>query len=306
MERFGFKTEHFLEPAEDDQRIRERMMHWIRHAEVCIADLTEQNANVFFEYGWRRALRLPVLALVEHGQKLLFDVDDYHTAPYSVDDPDQAIAAIESFLTRKGFGTPELQVSLERNAQTKDLCEFIIRNKPRRLEIMHLSLFTIVKDLIEALWQSPNTTVCLLLMKPSEAARYASKSGHTDDILWTESQIRRISLSAQHTGQPPPTVGLWYYDHEPSVASFVADDKLVQLGWYLRTPITRDSKVLRVAGHNQPSLLVLEDKALLLAPKIRTHFRGVWREATPAPDECFSGSGIEKLKAEWHLLKASA
>ena len=110
VERFGFQTKSFLEP-EHRSSIRQKMMELIRSADVCIADLTGDNANVFFEYGWRRALGRPVLAFVEQGHKLLFDVDDYHTARYDVEQPSHAIDAIESFLTDEGFGAPLLQAS---------------------------------------------------------------------------------------------------------------------------------------------------------------------------------------------------
>jgi len=301
VKRFGFETECFLEP-ERHESIRQRMTELIRSADICIADLTDANANVFFEYGWRKALGRPVLAFIEQGHELPFDVDDFHTETYDLNQRSQIEDAIESFLTVEGLGERQLRISSQRFEQNERICEFIIRHKPHRLDILHFSLFTIVKELITALWQSPNTAVCVLLMDPEVAVTYAAHKKHSADIKWAEDQIADVSRTAQIRGWTPPTIGLWHYAHEPSVAAIVADTSLVQMGWYFRAPVSHEEGLL-LSGHSEPALLALGQAAQQLAPKLRDHFKAVWRDAMPGPDACFVGSGKEELIADWRKLK---
>src|SRR5262245_36002226 len=143
MRTLDFDLEDFLNDLGSTDSIRQRMMLLIQSADLCIADLTENNPNVFFEYGLRRATGRPVLAFIREGQKLVYDVDDYYTEPYDFGNPSGAIEAIESFAQRTGLGRPTLQVDAKRTAQTDRLCDYLAEKKPRRVDILHVSLVAI-------------------------------------------------------------------------------------------------------------------------------------------------------------------
>ena len=57
----------------------------IEHLEtddLVIADLTGSNPNVFFEFGYRQALKLPLIPLIMVGEKIPFDVSTLRTIHY--------------------------------------------------------------------------------------------------------------------------------------------------------------------------------------------------------------------------------
>ena len=296
LSRFGFETTHFLDPdyTSDSMGIRRLMRERIQDSDVCIADLTENNPQVFFEYGLRRATGRPVLAFIQEGDRLLFDVDDYYTSPYELTNPEPAIRAIEEFLNRKGFGTPSLAVTPERYSQTEEICDYIRRNKPKRIDVLHLSL-TSAKELFDAVRSCPEVVIRLLLMHPDEAARYALGPEHSEDVRRTERVVKRNSQAVLTYGGTAPSVGLWYYRHEPSMAAFIVDETLIQLGWYLREPVPGDSSKMRIHGHTQPGLILRAEYASELLPKVRDHFNAVWVSAEPASLECFSGPKANDL-----------
>ena len=64
MEREGVLLRSFLETDDGRKPIREEMRNLLETADLCIADLTGGNPNVYFEYGVRRALGLPVLPMI--------------------------------------------------------------------------------------------------------------------------------------------------------------------------------------------------------------------------------------------------
>ena len=305
LARFGFETKDFLDPdySEDQEGIRRRMRNWIDSVPVCIADLTENNPNVFFEYGLRRATGLPVIAFVQKGQKLLFDIDDYHTPPYDLEAPGPAIRAIEEFLSRKGLGRPSVQIAAERQTQTAYIADYIVRNKARSIDILHVSMVNKADPIIAAAGQCPDVTIRVILMHPDEAARYALGRDHKEDVLATERIIRRNLHIASTYQYMPPTLGLWYYRHEPSVAAIMVDDDLIQLGWYTREPVPGNLALVRLQGHNQPGILAEGPNARLLLPKMRDHFKAVWLSAEPGPTECFSGPRGSQLRSEWNSLR---
>lgn len=64
----------------------------IEHLEtddLVIADLTGSNPNVFFEFGYRQALKLPLIPLIMVGEKIPFDVSTLRTIHYVTNDLDK-------------------------------------------------------------------------------------------------------------------------------------------------------------------------------------------------------------------------
>jgi hypothetical protein len=60
-------------------RITTQIVNNIIEADLLIADLTDQNANVFYELAIRHAFNKPYVQLIEDGQLIPFDVRDMRT-----------------------------------------------------------------------------------------------------------------------------------------------------------------------------------------------------------------------------------
>lgn len=64
-------------------RITSRLLHELRGASICIADLSGCRANVMWELGFVMALETPTILITQSSaQELPFDVHDMHCIPY--------------------------------------------------------------------------------------------------------------------------------------------------------------------------------------------------------------------------------
>ncbi len=63
--------------------------------ELVIADLTDHNANVFYELAVRDAVRKPVVLLIEKGEKIPFDVSGMRVIQVNLSDSDNVTACKE-------------------------------------------------------------------------------------------------------------------------------------------------------------------------------------------------------------------
>ena len=91
--------EHILSPAvnrcgynalaahklPDPGSITSQIIHYLSDAPLVIADMTDHNANVFYELAIRHALKKPIVHLIEAGQRRPFDVGDVRTIPYRIE-----------------------------------------------------------------------------------------------------------------------------------------------------------------------------------------------------------------------------
>ena len=66
-------------------RISVQILKELRDCDVLIADLSELNPNVLYEFGIRQALVKPYVLMAERGQKLPFDLADLRTIFYQLD-----------------------------------------------------------------------------------------------------------------------------------------------------------------------------------------------------------------------------
>jgi hypothetical protein len=62
-----------------------QIIHHMLEDKMVVADLTDHNANVFYELALRHAFRRPVVQLILDGQKLPFDVEAIRTVRYGLD-----------------------------------------------------------------------------------------------------------------------------------------------------------------------------------------------------------------------------
>ena len=65
--------------------INETIINYLKTAHMVIADMTEHNPNAFYELGFRQALELPLVPIIESGGKLPFDVMMTRTTFYDSD-----------------------------------------------------------------------------------------------------------------------------------------------------------------------------------------------------------------------------
>jgi nucleoside 2-deoxyribosyltransferase len=79
------------EPVRVDQlyhtdKIDNKIIELLDTSDLVIADVTEQNANVFFELGYRMATKKPVIQMASEGTKLPFDIVTKNTIFYATND----------------------------------------------------------------------------------------------------------------------------------------------------------------------------------------------------------------------------
>lgn len=88
----------------------------INDAQLIVADLTDHNANVFYElaiaHGWKK----PVIHMIERGQSIPFDISDLRVVAYDLSDPasvDETITTISgmSIEAMKGSYKPVTPLS---------------------------------------------------------------------------------------------------------------------------------------------------------------------------------------------------
>jgi len=65
--------------------ITDQIMKHLLEDELVIADLTDSNANVFYELAIRHVARKPVIQLIQEGEKIPFDAATMRTIEYSFD-----------------------------------------------------------------------------------------------------------------------------------------------------------------------------------------------------------------------------
>lgn len=84
-EEFGYDVKR----ADDDARpgmINDRIIHDIVHADLVVADLTDLNANAFYELGIRHAAQKPTIHIAKLGTPLPFDNAGHDTTFVDVTD----------------------------------------------------------------------------------------------------------------------------------------------------------------------------------------------------------------------------
>ena len=91
-EELGFKVIRVDELALAD-KIDQTIMQYLDTADLVIADMTDHNANVFYEFGYRHAKNLPLIPIIEDGSAIPFDVSTHRTIKYAVDNLDKAADA---------------------------------------------------------------------------------------------------------------------------------------------------------------------------------------------------------------------
>lgn len=87
-DQLGYSVTRADEIAHND-RIDQTIIHNLENANLVITDLTAYNPNVFFELGYRYALKKPVIQLAMKNTQLPFDVASIRTIFYVLDNLDE-------------------------------------------------------------------------------------------------------------------------------------------------------------------------------------------------------------------------
>lgn len=76
-------------------RIDQTIIQYLQESDLVISDMTGHNANVFYEFGYRQALGLPVIPIIEESESIPFDVTTLRTIKYSTTNLEKASLAVE-------------------------------------------------------------------------------------------------------------------------------------------------------------------------------------------------------------------
>jgi hypothetical protein len=99
VSRFGYevtRSDKLDEPGLITSQIIQRLVK----APLLIADLTENNANVFYELAIRHAVHLPVIHMARAGERLPFDISGFRTIFFDLSDLD-SVAEGKSALAKQ-------------------------------------------------------------------------------------------------------------------------------------------------------------------------------------------------------------
>ena len=67
--------------------ITKQVIEYIAYSKLCIADLSFNNANAFYELGVRHAFKLSTIQIIRKGDKIPFDVSQGRTIIIDASDP---------------------------------------------------------------------------------------------------------------------------------------------------------------------------------------------------------------------------
>ncbi len=87
-EKLGFEVTRVDELHMVD-KIDSTILEQLKTAELVIVDLTYSNPNVFYEFGYRQALGLPLIPIISEGHTIPFDVSTLRTLYYVTNDLDK-------------------------------------------------------------------------------------------------------------------------------------------------------------------------------------------------------------------------
>ena len=68
--------------------ITTQIVERIINSPLVVADLSEHNPNVFYELAIRHAIQKPVIHIIHHEDRIPFDVQQFRTIYYNLQDPD--------------------------------------------------------------------------------------------------------------------------------------------------------------------------------------------------------------------------
>lgn len=135
-EELGYKPVR-VDQVDAVDNINETIINYLKTAPMVVADMTGHNPNAFYELGFRQALELPLVPIIQTGNKLPFDVISQRTVFYnlSVGKIEQSKrdlkAKMKSF---ENFEMPENRA--ERNLTLDDLNDNLTKKLNKILNLL--------------------------------------------------------------------------------------------------------------------------------------------------------------------------
>ncbi len=298
-----FKTEHFLDPHGNDDNIVAGINRYLQEAELCVADLSGSSPNVLYECGIREGLGRPIIRIASNAKDVPFDLKTIQYITYDLKDRAPAVEKIRqrvAQMTRDGLFDPPAKItpSLKRDIQTDFICKYIEDHHPRSIDVLQTSLIALGDKFFGRLRESSDVMVRILLNHPEYAAGFSLGESHAKDVARVNDQIEAMEKELKYHSHGP-TVGLWHYNHQPSIALLMIDDALLQLGWYLVAPRGKDLP-LRILGNLAPGLIVEGAHVRTLHGSFKQHFERVLAAADMVRT---TGPNARQMKADWLSLQ---
>ena len=135
-EELGYKPVR-VDQVDAVDNINETIINYLKTAPMVVADMTGHNPNAFYELGFRQALELPLVPIIQAGNRLPFDVISQRTVFYnlSVGKIEQSKrdlkAKMKSF---ENFEMPENRA--ERNLTLDDLNDNLTKKLNKILNLL--------------------------------------------------------------------------------------------------------------------------------------------------------------------------
>ena len=109
--------------------ITEDIINLVQNSELCIIDLSRQNANVFYEAGRRHETAKPFIHIKQKGEQIPFDIAGIRTIDYDLSDPRKTKESIDTLrkfiveLEQIGYSSKSSGASLNSIATTLNRME---------------------------------------------------------------------------------------------------------------------------------------------------------------------------------------
>ena len=150
-EELGYKPVR-VDQVDAVDNINETIISYLKTAPMVVADMTGHNPNAFYELGFRQALELPLVPIIQMGNKLPFDVISQRTVFYnlSVGKIEQSKRELKAKM--KSFENFEMpKSSLDKNLTLDDLNDNLNKKLNKILNLLEnnqsYSSFAPIKDI---------------------------------------------------------------------------------------------------------------------------------------------------------------
>lgn len=125
-----------------NDRINDTIIDYLDNADLVIADVTDNNPNVFYELGYRTATKKPIVQIALNGSKLPFDISIIRTYFYDLDL--KKSSDTKQHLIKTIYAVEEKQKQIEEEEKQKKQNELLPIEKQQ--EIVNLMANEIVKN----------------------------------------------------------------------------------------------------------------------------------------------------------------
>jgi O-acetyl-ADP-ribose deacetylase (regulator of RNase III) len=175
------RSDHIHETGE----ISEQMFREIIQADLCVAVLTYLNPNVFYELAVAQSAGRPVILLVEKGQKLPFDIQDFRTVKYALLPATKLIEGRYASLVKEQIRSIE-----EQNWTVPSLLEQYkgwprIRTERQLRQFEEMVKPTPISEGVDKVYRLDDDSPRQLIVRTGDIRRTIKESGVTADAVVT-------------------------------------------------------------------------------------------------------------------------